>query len=208
MPDMKSTPGSEPPVDPMEALKTDLFAIYYDAGRSVRYVADSGAERAYWANRYLQALKRAVDIGDAEVVALIRRMVMSEEPSRGFGYIAAADRLDLTVEAKVADPARPYHHLFDAELVRAAEDRLADYGYAVSAGPSGRPPGGLAGAAVAETPDGFSVEVTVHVARDGGVTVSSADVTERVDGLLGAVSTFTRLLAQAHAAAAGAAGAE
>jgi hypothetical protein len=208
MPDMKSTPGGDPPVDPMEALKADLFAIYYAAGQSVRYVAESGEERAYWANRYLQALKRAVDIGDAEVLALIRRMVMSDEPSRGFGYIAAAGRLDLTVEAAVADPGKPYHHLFDEELVRAAEQRLAEHGYTVAAGSGGEPHGGLGGEAIAETPDGFSVEVTVEVGRDGAVTVTSGEVTERVNGVLGAVSTFTGLLAQAHAAATGAAGSE
>lgn len=89
-------------------------------------------------------------------------------------------------------------------MVRAAEERLAEHGYIVSGGSGGKPPAGLAGEAIAETPDGFSVEVTVEVARDGTVTISSGEVNERVDGLLGAVSTFTRLLAQAHAAATGA----
>src|SRR3954454_15180222 len=126
--------GSGTPIEPIDALKQDLFGIYYGAGRNVTYTAESGKLRAYWPNRYLQALKRAVEVGDAEVVAYVTRMVLSDEPSRGFGYLADSNRLDLTVEALVADSSKPYHHLFDPETVQAAIDRLADHGYTVAAG--------------------------------------------------------------------------
>ena len=55
--------------DAMQLLVHALFAIYFRAGREVKYVTESGERRSYWANRYMQALKRARglikrDIGD------------------------------------------------------------------------------------------------------------------------------------------------
>src|SRR5258708_20038318 len=87
MPDNTQTPGSDSPVAPMEALKADLFSLYYEAGRSVSYVAESGEIRKYWPNRYLQGLKRAVDHSDVEALAYGRRMVMSAEPPPAFRYL-------------------------------------------------------------------------------------------------------------------------
>src|SRR4051812_11667531 len=36
------------PSEPIDALKEQLFGIYYGAGRGVTYVADSGKVRPYW----------------------------------------------------------------------------------------------------------------------------------------------------------------
>ena len=199
MPDTHDTPGGDPPIDSMEALKADLFALYHEAGRNVTYLAESGETRKYWPNRYLQALKRAVDDSDAEVLAYVRRMVMSDTPSRGFGYLTTGGRLDLTVEAVVADPSKLYHHLFDEEMVRAAVARLAEHGYTVDGLEPG--PGGLAGEAVVETGDGFAVELTVEITRGGVVLLHAGELIESVDGTLGAVRVFVGLLAQAQAAA-------
>jgi len=185
--------------NPMEALKRALFDLYYLAGRNVTYVADSGERRAYWPNRYLQGYKRAVADSDAEVLAYVVRMVLSDEPSRGFGYLKDADRLDLTVEALVADPSRVWHHLFDADVVRAARDRLATHDYQVATGQPAKP-AGLANALMA-TDAGMAVDLTVEVTREGDVLLHAGDYTERADGALGAVQAFTGLLAQAQAAA-------
>jgi hypothetical protein len=192
---------NDTPVDPMETLKGDLFSLYYSAGRNVRYVADSGEDRAYWPNRFLQALRKAVEVGDAEVLAYARRMVMSDDPSRGFGYLDAADRLDITVEALVANPKKRYHHLFDGEMVDAAIARLAAHGYTVPGAGDALPKDTLSAAAIVETPDGFAVELTVEVARDGLVRMHAGDLSEPADGTLGAVRAFVHLLAQADAAA-------
>jgi hypothetical protein len=205
---MQATQITGAQVDPMDALKTDLFALYYDAGRNVRYIAESGEDRAYWPNRYLQALKKAVESGDVEVVAYIRRMVLSDAPSRGFGYLEAANRLDLTVEALVVDPTKPYHHLFDEEMVRAAIERLAEHDYEVDDSSEPARVGNLAAEAVVETEDGFAVELTVEVTRQGYVRLRAGEVSQPVEGTLGAVRTFVGLLAQAHAAATGGAGVE
>jgi hypothetical protein len=119
--------------DAMQVLADDLFAIYSRAGREVTYVTESGDRRPYWANRYMQALKRAVDEEangtESAVIDFVERLVMQPEPSRGFFYLQAAKRLDLTVEAHVIDALRPYHSLFSAQAVDASRKRLADYGY-------------------------------------------------------------------------------
>ena len=118
--------------DPIDVLKEDLFNIYYRAGQEVEYTTDTGKVRPYWANRYLQSLKKAVEEGDAEVVSLVSRFATSEQPSRGYGYLAAADRPDLTVEALVADASKPYHHLFEPAAVRAARARLRESGFGLA----------------------------------------------------------------------------
>jgi hypothetical protein len=191
--------GANGGVDPMEALKRALFDLYYLAGRNVTYVADSGERRAYWPNRYLQAYKRAVADSDAEVLAYVVRMVRSDEPSRGFGYLKDANRLDLTVEALVADPSKPWHHLFDADVVQAARDRLAAHGYQVAPGKPQKP-ASLTNALMA-TDAGMAVDLTVEVTRDGDVLLHAGEHTERAEGTLGAVQVFTSLLSQAEAAA-------
>src|SRR5918911_200334 len=100
----------------MQLLVHALFAIYFRAGREVKYVTESGERRSYWANRYMQALKRAVEqeaSGDQRaIVDFVERLVMQPEPSRGFHYLRGANRLDLSVEAHVADASQPYHGLF------------------------------------------------------------------------------------------------
>lgn len=186
---------------PMEALKRALFDLYYEAGRNVTYVTDAGERRAYWPNRYLQAYKRAVAAGDAEVLALVVRMVVSEQPSRGFFYLKEAGRLDCTVEALVADPTRPWHHLFDAEVIEAARERLEAHGFEVSPGQEPAPKG-LQGALMA-TGNGMAVELTVEVTGEGDVLLHASEHTELADSTLDATSKFLGLLSQAEAAARG-----
>lgn len=111
----------------IQQLADDLFGIYSTAGREVTYVSDRGERRAYWANRFRQAVQRAVD--NDEVVPFVERLVMQDNPSRGFGYLAAAGRLDLSVEALVIDESKVYHPLFSIEAVEASRDRLAAHGY-------------------------------------------------------------------------------
>jgi hypothetical protein len=119
--------------EPTQSLTDDLFAIYSRAGREVTYVTESGERRPYWANRYMQALKRAVDAeknGDERAILyFVERLVTQSEPSRGFHYLHAANRLDLSVEAYVADASRPYYGLLSAEAIATSRRRLAEYGY-------------------------------------------------------------------------------
>ena len=80
------------------------------------------------------------------VLAYVTRMVMSDEPSRGFGYLKDGGRIDLVVEVLVADPVRPWHHLFDQEVIDAAQARLAEHGYEV--GTDKHEPAGLTAALI------------------------------------------------------------
>lgn len=113
--------------DVFNLLVQALFAIYSRAGAEVTYVTERGETRKYWANRYRQALQRAIE--NDTVGEFVERLVTQDEPSRGFGYLHAANRLDLSVEALVADESRPYHGLFSLDAVAAARNRLDEFGY-------------------------------------------------------------------------------
>jgi hypothetical protein len=147
-------------------LEDRLFQIYHRAGREVTYVTASGDRRKYWPKRYLQALRRAVDEGDDALIAFVGRLVTTNAPSRGFGYLFDQDRLDLTVEAVVADERPPYHRLFDSDVVDAARRRLAEHSYEFAA------QGEDARLTTAAGPRSAHFELTVDVDADGMVTLT------------------------------------
>jgi hypothetical protein len=161
----------------IRALEDRLFEIYHRAGREVTYRTEAGDERPYWPKRYLQALRRAVEQGDDELVEFASRLVTSEHPSRGFGYLDEADRLDLTVEAVVADSSAPYHARFDDRVIRAARRRLREHGF--------RPQ-------PARSPQnkGHRFNITVEVESDGRITISAPDRSPETGGPLDAVRFF------------------
>jgi hypothetical protein len=109
----------------VQALRRDLLNIYDRAGREVRYTDDRGKERAYWPRRYNQALKRAIRA--ERTVMFAEELVSTGEPSRGFFILQDAGRLDLTVEALIADESRPYHGILTATAVAAAQARLNEH---------------------------------------------------------------------------------
>jgi hypothetical protein len=117
MTDMSSTPEA--------MLVEDLFAIYSSAGKEVTYVTHRGETRPYWPYRFRQAVERHAQ----DPVPWVEDLVMKPKPSRGFGYLEAAGRLDLSLEALVCDPTTEYHHLFSAAAVAAARSRLDEHGY-------------------------------------------------------------------------------
>jgi hypothetical protein len=106
-----------------------LLGIYSRAGAEVTYITERGERRPYWANRYLQAVKRAIAEGDDAVIAFVERLVNQPEPSRGFFYLKDAGRLDLSVEALVVDTSRPFHQLFSGAAVAISEERLREHGW-------------------------------------------------------------------------------
>ena len=161
----------------LRELEDRLFEIYHRAGREVEYKTESGETRAYWPKRYLQALRRAVGEGDDELVEFVGRLVTSDEPSRGFGYLHDQERLDLTVEAIVADETAPYHDLFDEDVVRAARKRLAEHGYDP--------------ARVGEERHRRCIELTIEVAPDGTVTMRQEGRPPRSGTPLDVVRFFT-----------------
>ena len=155
----------------IKELTDALFAIYQRTGREVTYISERGEVRPYWANRFRQALQRAVD--EDNIVGFVERLVSQPEPSRGFWYLEAADRLDLTVEALVVGD---FRDLFSAEVVAVAEERLRDPGESPTRTFNAESP---ASNEVASTPvktaglrsgSKFTVEVTVQ--KDGSLSFS------------------------------------
>jgi hypothetical protein len=158
-------------VSDLDTLADDLLGIYARSGREVTYVSDRGETRPYWPNRFLQALKRAIAEGDSAVLDFTVRLVAQPEPSRGFEYLRLAGRLDISVEALVADPSRPYHHRFPPAAVSAARARLSEHGYAVrehesasqSRSPSTAPTGSEPAVRAAATPVNASWGATLKL---------------------------------------------
>ncbi len=152
----------------IELLIEDLFGLYAVAGREVTYTTDSGEVRPYWANRYRQAVQRAVTAGDA--VGFVERLVQGE-PSRGFGYLVEADRLDLTVEALVIDENKPYHGLFSPAAIETSQLRLADHRYQSAAHkrPAAPTPSDVIGDGGLRP--GMSFDVRVVVEADGKLSL-------------------------------------
>ena len=163
-----------PPTAAEEALYNDLLAIYSRAGAEVTYETDRGETRAYWAKRFLQAVKRANR--NDELFEFVDRLIRAEEVSRGFLILKKADRLDLTVEALVSDATKPYHGEFDFEVVQTAKARLADHGHDVLSGPPAQtaamPPGNGPAATTPQGPfvPGTTVDVRVSVRDDGSLS--------------------------------------
>lgn len=154
----------------MESLIEALFAIYSRAGAEVTYISDRGERRAYWANRFRQALQRAVE--NDEVLAFVERLVTEGEPSRGFFYLKEAGRLDLSVEALVVEQ---FPGMFSDSVVEAAKARLVGNDYqptvdANAATATGTGPITLGELLKAHA--GESVDVRVTVARDGTLSLT------------------------------------
>jgi len=153
----------------INALTEALFGIYSRAGAEVTYISDRGERRPYWANRYRQALQRAVE--NDEVVEFVVRLVAEGEPSRGFGYLKAADRLDLSVEALVVER---FPHMFSAEVVEAAAARLVGNGYrpaAERATPPDRPADSVSLSDLLKSRVGEAFDVRVQLAHDGTLSL-------------------------------------
>ena len=76
----------------------------------------------YNATRYIQMVG---ELGGAETA---RRLIHSDAPSDGYSFLWEHGRLDLSVEALVADNDE-WHPLFSRADIDAARQRLGAYGY-------------------------------------------------------------------------------
>lgn len=114
-------PATEP--DPVESLYRDALEIYEIARREVTIPRRDGTRQKYAPVRYRDQIKRAHSKGD--LVSAIDRIVSRR--TEGFGHLEEAKRPDLMVETLVLDTEKPYHGLFSATTVQAANDRMAEY---------------------------------------------------------------------------------
>jgi hypothetical protein len=147
----------------MNELTEALFGIYTKAGAQVTYKTEDGRVRPYWANRYRQFLQRAVEQDD--VIGFVERLIMSDEPSRGFGYLKAADRLDLTVEAVIL---KDFSDLFSDDVLEAARDRLEAAGYQGAKSATVETPAAPTGLA------GTTIPVEITFGADGSISARLA----------------------------------
>ena len=90
------------------------------------------AGNPYTASYYKRGLKSAVERGGLAVVEYVRGYLY-KPPSDGFKKLEEKNSLDLACEALVADPGKPYAHLFTDEDRIAAQDRLGPHLEAIAA---------------------------------------------------------------------------
>jgi hypothetical protein len=154
----------------IQRLAVALLGIYATTGKTVQYTTEDGRVRPYWANRFRQAVQRAID--DGTVVEFVERLVLQPEPSRGFHILADADRLDLSVEALVVDEKAEFHGLFSPEAVAASKARLAEFSYRGSTSTTLGLAVSVPASAGAPADGPFEIDMRVRVAADGAVSLS------------------------------------
>ena len=66
-------------------------------------------------------------VSNEDIVEVTRRLIHKEGGTSGFATLFECKRMDLSVERIILEP--QYRILFTAEDLRAAYDRLAQYGY-------------------------------------------------------------------------------
>jgi hypothetical protein len=122
-----AAPDEKYPPELVQALISDMLAIYERCGREVNYRphGEDSPEKKYWPRRYHQKLKGI--IANSLVFIFAEQLVLTSTPSKGFFILKDADRLDLTVEALVADESKPYHLCFTQAAVDAARAKLTEH---------------------------------------------------------------------------------
>jgi tetratricopeptide (TPR) repeat protein len=115
--------------DSVAALVGDLhWQIDQMGPRGIKDTAGNPYNPSY----YKRGLKSAIDRGGLSVVEFVQRYVY-KPPSGGYKKLEEKDALDLACEALVADPDKPYAHLFTDEDRAAAQKRLAQHMKAIDA---------------------------------------------------------------------------
>jgi len=83
-----------------------------------------GVLKAYWPRRCWQYLRYAEADGQEAVIAFVKGHVTARTAKDGFSDLMGVGRAYLTVVWLVADASKPYHHMFDAQTVAIARERL------------------------------------------------------------------------------------
>jgi hypothetical protein len=121
--EMRASQNSDETVALIGQLFADAMDIYERARREVTIKRKDGRSQRYAANRYRQQIQKAH--AQHQLVEAIGRIVSRR--TEGFGHLENAGRHDLMVETLVLNEGKPYHRLFPAATVRAAEERMAEY---------------------------------------------------------------------------------
>ncbi len=106
--------------DAIAALISDLhWQIDQMGPRGIKDRAGNPYNPSY----YKRGLQTAIDKGGLAVADYLRRY-LNKPPSEGYRKLEDANSLDLACEALIADPERPYAHLFTDAERGAARKRL------------------------------------------------------------------------------------
>ena len=109
--------------DAIAALISDLhWQIDQMRPRGIKNAAGNPYNPSY----YKRGLQAAIDRGGLAVADYIRRY-LSKPTSEGYRKLEDANSLDLTCEALIADPHKPYAHLFTNAEREVARARLAHH---------------------------------------------------------------------------------
>lgn len=113
-----------------------VAALVSDLQRQVDQLKPRGikdkAGNPYTASYYKRGLKSAIERGGLAVVEFVRGYLY-KPPSEGFKKLEEKNALDLACEYLVADPEKPYAHLFTDEDREAARRRLGPHLEAIAA---------------------------------------------------------------------------
>jgi hypothetical protein len=107
-----------------DLLLDDLHQLWHRCGAEVKLPNKHGVLKAYWPRRYRQYLRYAEADGQQAVIAYVNARVTAKTAATGFNNLMGVGRPRLTLEWLVADASKPYHHMFDAETVAIARERL------------------------------------------------------------------------------------
>lgn len=107
----------------IDQLYADSMEIYERARTEVTIPRADGRRQMYAAVRYRKQIQDGYS--DGNLVEAVSRVVRRR--TQGYSHLEAAERPDLMVETLVLDERKPYHRLFPAATVAAAQARMDEY---------------------------------------------------------------------------------
>jgi tetratricopeptide (TPR) repeat protein len=112
--------------DDHEAITALISDLHWQIDQMRPRGIKDAAGNPYNPSYYKRGLQAAIDRGGLAVADYIRRY-LSKPPSEGYRKLEDANSLDLACEALIADPDKPYAHLFTNAERKAARERLAHH---------------------------------------------------------------------------------
>lgn len=113
-----------------EAIKELISDLHWQIDQMRPRGIKNAVGHVYYPAYYIQGLNARIEQGGLAVRDYVRTYLY-KPPSDGYQKLEDADSLDLACEALVADPDKPYAHLFSDEDRRVARKRLAPHQEAI-----------------------------------------------------------------------------
>jgi tetratricopeptide (TPR) repeat protein len=123
---MAACPDARDLMDDREAIAELVSDLHWQIDQLPRRGIKDNAGNPYNPSYYKRGLQNAIDRGGLAVTEYVKRYLY-KAPSDGYKKLEDADSLDLACESLVADPDKPYAHLFTAADREAARTRLGPH---------------------------------------------------------------------------------